>query len=49
MNKYSKSFINWVKELLTEEQGQEIASQGITYLEILYENCTGKKAIKNII
>ena len=43
---YTKQFKDWVEEMLTEEEGQEIARQGIIYLEDLYERCTGKKAFK---
>lgn len=45
-NKYTTQFNNWVKELLTEEEGQKIASKGLTNLENLYERSTGKKPIK---
>ena len=44
--KHTKQFINWVEELLTEEEGQSIARKGLSYLELLYEQCTGKKATK---
>jgi len=46
MSKHTKQFKNWVEELLTEEEGQEIAVNGLEYLEMLYEQCTGKKAKK---
>jgi len=45
-NKHTKLFKNWVEELLTEEEGQSIARQGLNYLEILYKECTGKEAKK---
>lgn len=44
--KYTKQFKNWVEELLTEE-GQNIAKEGLTHLENLYEKCTGLLPIKN--
>lgn len=40
-------FKNWVDEVLTEELGKEIASEGITKLEIMYEECTGISPFKN--
>jgi hypothetical protein len=43
---HTSQFKNWVEELLTEEEGREIAAQGITYLQILYERCTGKLPFK---
>ena len=47
MNKIpTKQFKNWVEELLTEEEGQNIARKGKIYLEILYEQSTGKKPFK---
>ncbi|MEI6096429.1 MAG: hypothetical protein WCR08_13390 [Gammaproteobacteria bacterium] len=46
---YTIQFKNWVEELLTEEQGREIAAQGVTYLQILYEDCTGKSPFKTEI
>jgi hypothetical protein len=45
-DKHTSLFIDWVKELLTEEEGQNIARQGLNYLEILYKECTGKEAKK---
>lgn len=44
--KHTKQFIDWVQELLTEDEGQNIARKGIAYLELLYEQCTGKKPTK---
>ena len=44
---HTVQFKNWVEEMLTEEEGREIAAQGITYLQILYENCTGKSPFKS--
>lgn len=43
---HTVQFKNWVEELLTEDYGREIATQGITYLQILYEDCTGKSPFK---
>ena len=43
---HTVQFKNWVEEMLTEEEGREIARQGITYLQILYERCTGKSPFK---
>lgn len=45
-SKHTTQFKNWVKELLTEEKGQEIARKGLSNLEFLYERCTSKKPIK---
>ena len=43
---HTNEFKNWVEEVLSEELGRKIASQGITTLEILYEQCTGKLPFK---
>ena len=46
---YTVKFKNWVKELLTEEQGQTIAREnGLIGLELLYTKCTSKSATKKI-
>jgi hypothetical protein len=43
---HTVQFKNWVEELLTEDRGREIATKGLTYLEFLYEQCTGKSPFK---
>jgi hypothetical protein len=43
---HTTQFKNWVEEMLTEDYGREISAQGITYLQILYEDCTGKSPFK---
>lgn len=43
---HTKQFKNWVDELLTEEEGQSIAREGVVHLELLYERCTGKSPMK---
>jgi hypothetical protein len=44
---HTVQFKNWVEEMLAEEKGREISAQGITYLQILYEDCTGKSPFKS--